>query len=65
MGTRESGKATDTKREPMARRGTREVLPITVRKPPLQPRRGKRRVLSASVALFLCWLAMLAWLAFS
>ncbi len=66
MARRGASKTADAGRETTNRRGTHQVPPLVVRKAaPWQPRRGNRLLLSASVALFLSWLAVLAWLAFS
>ena len=65
MVKRGASKQADAGRGTLDRRGTRDVPPLALPKSPLQPRRGSRLLLSASAALFLCWLAMLAWLAFS
>jgi hypothetical protein len=65
MVRRGSSKTADVGRGATDRKGTPEVPPIPPRKIPLHPRRGNRLLLSASAALFLGWLAILAWLAFS
>jgi hypothetical protein len=65
MVRRGSSKTAEVGRGATDPRETREVPPNAARKIPLHPRRGHRLLLSASAALFLCWLALLAWLAFS
>ena len=65
MVRRVARKTAEAEHGTMGRGGMREVPPLALRKSPLQPRRGNRLRLSASVLLFLCWFAMLAWLAFS
>jgi hypothetical protein len=65
MVRRRSSKTADAGRGETDRGETRTVPPIPSRKFALHPRRGSRLLLSASAVLFLCWLALLAWLAFS
>lgn len=65
MHRRWSGKTVERGVGAWDRKGTREGPPISLQQPPLQPRCGNRLILPTSLVFFLCWLAMLAWLAFS
>lgn len=47
------------------RKGLRDVPPPPAKEIPPHPRRGSRVLLFASVTVFLVWLCILAWLAFS
>ena len=65
MGRRGSGKAAGAGRGAMDRKvaGGPSARPLP--DAPVRPRRGKRPLLAISSLLFLIWLIVLAWLAFS
>jgi hypothetical protein len=65
MGRRGSGKAAGAGRGAMDRKAAGEPSATSSSNAPVRPRRGKRLLLATSSLLFLVWLIVLAWLAFS
>ena len=65
MGRRGSGKAAGAGRGAVDRTAAGEPSATSLPDAPIRPRRGKRLPLATSSLLFLFWLIVLAWLAFS